>query len=116
VGRFLARTDHGIPPKRVLKLTNALQLSIENPLRWDTVVGQDVTQEGRDVAGLVSARGSRAGSSLTVAGAARSARRGLRRAAALTAKGASAVADSISIAHSTVCIGGRRAVTVGEST
>jgi len=35
----------------------------------------------------------------------------LRRAAAFTAKGASAVADSISIAHSMVSIGGRREVT-----
>ena len=35
----------------------------------------------------------------------------MRRAAAFTAKGASAVADSISIAHSMVSIGGRREVT-----
>ena len=35
----------------------------------------------------------------------------MRRAAAYTAEGASAVADSISITHSNVGIGGRRAVT-----
>ena len=54
---------------------------------------------------------SGAGASLTAADAARIARRGVRRTAARTAEGASAVADSISSAHSNVGICVRGAVT-----
>ena len=96
---------------RVIHVVGGKVFGLENPIWWETIVCQDVTQEGRDVTGLVAVRGCRAGASVTAVGAAGSTRRGLRRAAALTAKGARAVADSISIAHNTVSIGGRRAVT-----